>query len=475
MSFVSARLAALGIAPAGDSGYVQLVPMVERRVAASTVLEVVTPTASRRLRTGDELAPLLSLGAGMPPPRLTASGPVVFAGYAIDSRARNALSGFDAAAGEEVPGDALDALPLAGSVVVAVMGAPPTAGAALRAHFDAPEQVASRLQRLLAARPAAVVLLFPAHLDATYQALRQMGDVAMSLESGERTPPGQRLLPPVFVGPAVAGSPLLPSGWPLNDAPGALEGHRFRADVVEAAVARPTYNVVGVLRGADPRLAGRMVALGAGGPWEAGGSTTVASHARGRGPGTDDGSGVVMLLAAARVLAAGPASARSVLFLIHPGGASAQSGVAWFVRDSTASADSIDLMLAPVQLARGTGDSIVVAATNRVPTGVGGAAHRRLGRIDRLAVVDSVNATLAHPLAIVPWLGADAPRTSLTPSLWPWVRSGVPVLRLSAPSAVGWLPGGTANARAMTGPAALLVQLVRAFADDDGGGRPPRP
>ncbi|HET6681599.1 MAG TPA: hypothetical protein VFG84_10400 [Gemmatimonadaceae bacterium] len=472
MSFVSARLAALGIAPAGDSGYLQRVPMVERSVAPATVLEVVTPTASRRLRTGDELAPLISLGAGMPAPRLTATGPVVFAGYASGSATGEAPTGADVAAGVEEARDALDTLPLAGAVVVAVMGAPPSASASMRAALDAPEQVAVRLQRLLAARPAAVILLFPPHLEGTYRALLEAGERANSLDAGDRTPPGQRVLPPVFVGPAQAGSPLLPSGWPLNDEPAVLEGHRFRADVVEAVTVRPTYNVVGILRGRDPGLAGRIVALGAEGPWAADSAGRAHAERREQAPGEDDGSGLVTLLAAARVLAGEPRPARSILFVIHPEGAAAAAGVEWFIRDSLVQADSIDLLLAPAHLARGSGDSVVVALIDGVSGGVAGAGRmtrQRLAVDDPLGVIDSVNAALVPPLVLVPWQSAQTPRTSTTRGLWPWVRAGVPVLRLSAPSGVDWLRDGTPSAPAMTRPGILLARLVRALASRDGG------
>jgi hypothetical protein len=468
MSFVSARLAALGIAPAGDSGYLQRVPMVERSAAPTTVLEVVTPTASRRLRAGEELAPLISLGTGMPAPRLTASGPVVFVGYARGGAPGDA----DGAVNENVPRSAIDTLPLAGAVVVAVMGAPPSASAAVSGTLDAPEQVAVRLQRLLSVRPAAVILLFPPRLEGTYRALLQSGERVLSLESGDRTPPGQRVVPPVFVGPAQAGSPLLPSGWPLNEAPAVLEGHRFRADVVEAVTVRPTYNVVGILRGRDPRLAGRIIALGAEGPWAADSGGRAAPEQRDAAPGADDGSGLVTLLAAARVLAAEPRPARSVLFVIHPEGEAAGAGVEWFIRDSTMQADSIDLVLAPAHLAQGSGDSVVVALSDGASgdaTGAGWMTHRRPRIEDPLGRIDSVNADLVPPLVLVPWRMAATPRTSMTRTLWPWVRAGVPVLRLSAPSGVDWLSGGPPNARAMTGPGILLARLVRALANRDGG------
>lgn len=121
----------------------------------------------------------------------------------------------------------------------------------------------------------------------------------------------------------------------------------------------PAFNVIGVLQGADPALAGEYLLIGA-----------HYDHIGVRGNGTadsiyngadDDASGVVAVLEAARQLAAGPRPKRTVVFAAWTGEESGLIGARWFSKhpirplEQMAANLEIEMIGRPDSLAGGSG------------------------------------------------------------------------------------------------------------------------
>jgi Zn-dependent M28 family amino/carboxypeptidase len=142
----------------------------------------------------------------------------------------------------------------------------------------------------------------------------EIGRQLTARKAGAPPTDAQRPFPMIVLARAAASSPLLPSGWPRDDRPQALPGRlSARVDLRHEDVTG--YNVVGVVRGADPVLRDSYVAYGAHfdhiGIQPAVNGDSIANGA------DDDASGSVGLLALARAYARGPRPRRSVLFVWH--------------------------------------------------------------------------------------------------------------------------------------------------------------
>jgi hypothetical protein len=135
--------------------------------------------------------------------------------------------------------------------------------------------------------------------------------------------------------------------------PAGVEGGWFQ-DVPLASAVNPHApggtgrNVLGRIAGGDPRLAGQIVVLGAHydhlgrGPF---GSLAPDAAGAVHNGADDNASGVGALLAAAELLAAGPAPARTILFLAFTGEEFGLLGSAHFTRAPTLPLDSIRAMI----------------------------------------------------------------------------------------------------------------------------------
>lgn len=101
-------------------------------------------------------------------------------------------------------------------------------------------------------------------------------------------------------------------------------------DTVPAERRLTSVNVIGVLRGSDPALAGEVVVLGAHfdhiGIRPAVNGDSIANGA------DDDASGTVAVIEAARLLAAGPRPKRTIIFAAFTGEESGTLGVRWYTR-----------------------------------------------------------------------------------------------------------------------------------------------
>lgn len=371
--FIADRLRALGIEPAGDSGYLQRVPLMRRTIGPSTRLQVTTPEGTVPLPFGEQLIAVPTIGDGIPLPRLEAEGDVVFAGYAL-SLPRSAR-GSDAS------------LDLAGKVVVFVDELPPWLSAEQRAELDRSEALGERLRALAERGPTAIVVLFGP------DAADQFAAMAAELQDSSLVPgdppraDAPRPLPMLLFGLVDDGSPFLPRAWPRDDRPQPLTGYRLRARLDLRYTEYPTYNVVGIVRGRDSTLNRSYVAFGAHldhlGVLPVVHGDSIANGA------DDDGSGSVALLAIARKVLSSPARPkRSLLFVWHTAEEEGLFGSAYFTTHSTVPLDSIVAQLNADMIGRNAPDSLLIVGPRAAPNG----QSRLLG-----AIVDSVNATLAHP------------------------------------------------------------------------------
>src|SRR5579862_3606546 len=234
--FLASRAAATGLSPAGDSGYIQRIPLTRTTVGSGTRFILRDSHGETHTLTG--LRPLLELGPDLPPMRRHAEGAIVFAGFGLE-RPGN--------------GDDLAHVPIAGRVVVVVNGAPSTSDATRRAALESPASIAVRLQRILPLHPAAVIMLLTGASADVYESAA--GSLARGALRAADATDGQRIAasgpasetPLVVLGLPTRGSPLLPPHWPRDDRPQPLHVQRLTATVdVEERVIE-SYNVVATI------------------------------------------------------------------------------------------------------------------------------------------------------------------------------------------------------------------------------------
>jgi len=375
--FLADRLRRLGLEPAGDSLYVQRVPLQRDRLTDASRIDVLHGSGRTALRIGRDLIPLLDLGAGIPPTRRTAEGEIVFVGYGLTK----AFGGRDDYAG----------LSLEDKVVVFVNGAPPGADSATRVRLESETAIGDRLATILPRNPAAVVVLVAG------ESRSLIGQLVPGLRRGvslrtstPEVPEADRIIPLLLVGTPQPGSPLLPAGWPADDRPQVLTGRRLVAQVGQAREPLVGLNVMGVIRGSDPALRSTYVALGAHydhiGIVDAVQGDSIANGA------DDDASGTVALLALAHAMQASPVKPRrSTLFVWHVGEEKGLLGSSWFVDHPTVPIDSIVAQLNADMIGRNAPDLLSLVGPRVAPNG----QSRRLG-----AIVDSVNAAMPRPFRV---------------------------------------------------------------------------
>ena len=384
--FLAQRLASLGVEPAGDSLYLQRVPLVRQTFASATRIAVRTSQSTIPLGLGTEIVPLVNLGPGAPLPRRNAEGDVFFAGYGMNTEGRNDFEGAS----------------VAGRVIVMLHGAPPSiTDSAKRARLESQEELGQRLSRALQLQPVAIVLLMTGGAQDFYeQAAPELMRSVTPAPGDQTTLDSERPLPMVLLGLARPGSLLLPDNWQTRSGPQLLAGRRLSAHIDLRLERFTSYNVAGIIRGTDPRLNKTYVALG--------------SHYDHIGiqPGTrpdsisngadDDGSGSVTMLAVARSLTAARPK-RSTLLIWHTGEEKGLLGSSYFVAHPTVPIDSIVAMINMDMVGRNGGstsafDSRVSGATAEDRLYVVGpsAAPNNQSRVLG-AILDTVNARQARP------------------------------------------------------------------------------
>ncbi len=405
--FLVARIQRLGLEPAGDSLYLQRIPLQRERFTADSRIVVSEGGGRTSLDIGRDVVPIVSLGAGVPPARREADGDLVFAGYGVTltKPSRDDFSGLN----------------LEGKVVVVVNGAPAGVDTATKSRLEAQLAVSERLARILPARPAAVVVLFTGKGAEEFE--RGMPELlhAVTLRNAvEDVPESERVLPMILLGSVRAGSPLLPKGWPADDKAQVLTGRHLSARVRQERAPFTAYNVVGVVRGSDPTLARTYVAIGA--HYDHIGIVAPVNGDSIANGADDDGSGSVSLLAIARSLQQASARPkRSTLFVWHVGEEKGLLGSAWYVEHPTVPIDSVVAQLNVDMIGRNAASLLYLIGPNAAP----GGQSKKLG-----AIVDSVNAAQPAPFAINrEWDSSTHPEHLYERSdHYNYARKGIPIV-----------------------------------------------
>jgi hypothetical protein len=135
MRFIAERVKQLKLEPAGDSEFVQRVPMQKEVFGPGSKIEVEQDGRVRPVALGREIVPLLNLGAGVPPTKRVAEGELVFLGYGLTQNTPKR--------------DDFAGLNLAGKVVVVVNGAPAGTDSARRAQLEAQGAISERIGKIL--------------------------------------------------------------------------------------------------------------------------------------------------------------------------------------------------------------------------------------------------------------------------------------------------------------------------------------
>jgi Peptidase family M28 len=399
-AFLVRRLDALGLTPAGDSGFYQRVPLVHEALGPETRFVVSTPSRTMTLLPMIDLVPVLDLGNDQPPPKANADGPIVFAGY-----------------GE--PHD-FERVNVKGHIVVVVNGAPPGTPPHERAALESEPAITARLERLIPLHPAGIIILLTgASTDVAARISKELGrSLELAGPSPDVLPDGERPAPMILIGRPSAGSPLLPPGWTGDGTPRPLRGRRFVGHVELRREPVMSYNVVAMVPGSD--LRSTYVAYGA--HYDHLGILPIDHGDSVANGADDDGSGCVALLALARTFAsARSAPRRSILFVWHVGEEKGLLGSVYFTEHPTVPIDSIVAQINADMIGRNNPDSLYVVGPAAAPNGQG----RALGR-----VVDSVNAALPHPFAFNrEWDSPTHPEQIYYRSdHYSYARKGVPIV-----------------------------------------------
>jgi hypothetical protein len=416
--FLVDRLVQLGLEPAGDSLYMQRVPLVKQSFGPQTSFSVTQGQSTSPLSLADDLLPFISLGPGAMTKR-AAEGDIVFAGYGLNSHGRSDFSGIS----QE------------GKVIVMLHGAPPTVtDSATRAALESQMELQNRALRALQLRPAAIILLMTGpNVDFYHQAAPQLLRGVVHAPGDQTTSDAQRVVPMFMIGIAKEGSLLLPSGWPADDSPQALTGRRFKGQVALQQDPFTAYNVAAIARGTDPRLNKTYVAYGS--HYDHVGINSGLSPDSIANGADDDGSGSVTMLAIAKsVMAARPR--RSVLFVWHTGEEKGLLGSEYFTDHPTVPIDSIVAQLNADMIGRRGGPNPTfnsaisgAQAANRVyvvgPSAAPNGQSRVLG-----AILDTVNARQMLPMELDrEWDSPTHPeRIYFRSDHYNYARKGIPII-----------------------------------------------
>jgi hypothetical protein len=408
--FLAARLQQLGLEPAGDSLYLQHVPMQKEVFSPSTRITVEQDGRTRPIVIGTEVVPLLDLGAGAPPTKLTADGEVVFLGYGLTSASPRR--------------DDFAGLSLEGKVVVVVNGAPAGVDSAKREQLEAQAAISERLARILPQRPAAVIVLLTGKGHELFEQTAPQLQRAVALRTNAtEVPESDRVIPMIMLGVPITGSALLPAGWPSDDKAQVLRGRVLHARVGQVKTPIVGYNVAAIVRGSDPSLRQTYVAFGA--HYDHIGVLTAVNGDSIANGADDDGSGSMALLAVARVMQQAPVKPRrSALFVWHVGEEKGLLGSSYFTDHPTVPIDSIVAQINADMIGRNADSLLYLVGPRAAPNG----QSRRLGEI-----VDSVNSTLSPRFAINrEWDSATHPEHIYERSdHFNYARKGIPIVFLT--------------------------------------------
>jgi len=319
--YVIGQLKAIGLKPAGVDGFRQPVELVEQRFDfANSRAALFGPAGDVGLSMPDDF-----YVRGSQPMPETIDAPMIFLGYGLSIPE----AGHDDFAGVDVKG----------KVVVILAGGPTEISGALKSNAR------SEASRILVARGALGVigLTTPAKVEIPWA--RQIL-IARAASMGFADPTINNFPSPFMSGsidPAKAEALFAGSGHSfaelsaLSDAskplPSFALAQRFRATIVAKKAPVHSFNIIAKLPGSDPKLAAENVVLSA--------------HLDGLGIGEpidgdpiyngalDNASGVASLIEIAKVLKAGKAPKRTILFTIVTGEEKGLLGSRYFARRPT--------------------------------------------------------------------------------------------------------------------------------------------
>lgn len=407
-AFLARRVQQLGLEPAGDSLYLQRVPLIRQTFARTTQLTLTWKNGQRQnLRLGADVTPVISFGDDLPKPARSVEGDVLFVGNGPDDQ-----------------NQAMALLPLNPQGRVLVTAFVPREGKsdpAKRAVRDS--MMIMRMAQMASLHPAAIVVLVAGQMEEEYQRhLRSMlQDIA--LDAPEPADSGKQI-PMLLFGPARRGSPLLPAGWP-NDASAQLLDRQFSGKVEIKKAPFTGYNVAAVVRGHDPKLNKTYLAYGA--HYDHIGIVPVENQ-KARGPSLDsiangaddDGSGSVALLAIAQQMMVYQPR-RSVLFVWHVAEEDGMLGSSYFVSHATVPIDSIVAQFNADMIGRNEANTVALIGPRAAPN----YQSWRLGMI-----VDSVNRAASDPLRIErQWDDPDDPQHLYQRSdHYSYAKKGIPIV-----------------------------------------------
>lgn len=385
-AFLARRAQLIGLEPAGDSLYMQRIPLARQLLTRSTRLAVTTSTGREQpLRLGADIAPMLVFGEEQAETKRNVDAEMIFVGYGpADDAESEALARYD----------------LAGKVLVALHGAPPKTKKDQIRRLESTRIFDERLARLIALRPAAVVLLMTGTAEPLYDQMAPsllrsvVPDKHVDPTIDDAVADSMRALPMILLGVARRGSPFVPAGWP-NDATPQTLGRQLDAHLDVERRPFTGYNVTAVLRGSDPRLNKTFLAYGAhydhlgivASRRAAGRRAKADTIANGA---NDDGSGSVALLAIAKQMSY-LRPRRSVLFVWHIGSEKGLLGSSYFNAHPVVPIDSIVAEFNADAIG-GNDDSTLSLVGPRVAPNY---LSWRVG-----IIVDSVNMAASMPLRI---------------------------------------------------------------------------
>jgi len=383
-AFLARRAQQLGLEPAGDSLYMQRVPLVRQVFTRATRIAVTTSNGREQsLRLGADVAPMITLDE-LPEPKRNADGEMIFVGYGpSDDSESEALARFD----------------LEGKILVAIHGAPPKTKRDPARRLESQRVLRERIVRLVALRPAAIVLLMTGGAEQLYDRLapRLLRNVVLD-QPGEHlddaAADSARTMPAILVGVARRGSPLLPTDWPNDATPQAL-GRQLAVHLDVERRPFTGYNVAAVLRGSDPRMNKTYLAYGAHYdhlgilPQRRPSARRVKTDSIANGA-DDNGSGSIALLAIARQMSY-LRPRRSVLFVWHVGEEKGLLGSSYFTTHATVPIDSIVTELNVDAIAGNSENTLSLVGPRAAPNYL----SWRVG-----IVVDSINRAASTPLRI---------------------------------------------------------------------------
>ena len=303
--YVIGKFKAYGLKPAGAEGWLQPVSFVEQRVLADrSSAALIVDGREQPLRLGPDLI----IGAGLPQPA-TAEAPLVFIGYGLSIP----KAGHDDFAGQN----------LRGKILVTVNGGPaelpgPVKSAARSAQTWRAAEKAGALGVITVATPKSMNTPWARQMSLAGQGGMYLADPHLQETPGPRftaafnPAEAEKLFArsgrsfAEILQLADAGRPI--AGFPL--------GLSLKAKVVVQTRTLNSPNILGVLPGSDPKLAGDYVVVSA----HLDHLGVEAGTGRVYSGAMDDASGVAWVLETARTLhESGARPRRSVLFAVFTG------------------------------------------------------------------------------------------------------------------------------------------------------------